>query len=134
MKTPSVSQHRTKTGAATQNIASGATSTEHANHAVTNSVYLSTEIHTTTAFKLNNPDDIASVVQKDLSTKLGNITLAHSEFTQERFSSKDQADCRPSTKVWKQTLLSADCRTGECYDGPPQGWAILFSLFTVTVT
>ncbi|XP_017342966.1 tastin [Ictalurus punctatus] len=114
VKTPSVSQHRTKTGAATQNIASGATYTEHANDAVTNSVYLSTEIHTTTAFKLNNPDDIASVVQKDLSTKLGNITLAHSEFTQEeRFSSKDQADCRPSTKVWKQTLLSADCRTGE---------------------
>ncbi|MCJ8741493.1 hypothetical protein PDJAM_G00071400 [Pangasius djambal] len=118
-KTLSVSHHRTKTGAATQNT--GVKCTEHANNALTNSVSLSTEIHTSTAFKLKNPEtgsDIVSAIQKDLSTKLGNITLAHSELTKDgRFSFKDggfedQADCGPSTKGCVQTLLAADCKTG----------------------
>ncbi|KAB5546160.1 hypothetical protein PHYPO_G00068920 [Pangasianodon hypophthalmus] len=119
--TTHLTQHRTKTGAATQNTASGEKYTEHANNALTNSVSLSTEIHTTTAFKLKNPEkgnDIVSAIQKDLSTKLGNITLAHSELTKDgRFSSKaggfdDQADCRPSTKGCVQTLLATDGKTG----------------------
>lgn len=110
---------------------------------MTNRVSLSTEIHTTAAFRLNNAEkgsDIVSVIQKDLSTKLGNITLAHSELPKDgRFSSKaggceDQTGFRPSTKGCIQTLLSADCKTGECCDGLQQDCVILFSLFTVNIT
>ncbi|XP_060794434.1 uncharacterized protein troap isoform X2 [Neoarius graeffei] len=120
-KTLSVSQHGNKTGAASQNTASREKSTEHTGNTVTNRVSLSTEIHTTAAFRLNNAEkgsDIVSVIQKDLSTKLGNITLAHSELPKDgRFSSKaggceDQTGFRPSTKGCIQTLLSADCKTG----------------------
>ncbi|KAK3547849.1 hypothetical protein QTP86_031961 [Hemibagrus guttatus] len=105
-KMMSVSRHGTKTGAATQNAASGGSVSEYANTAVINNVSLSTG-------KVN---DIISAIQKDLSTKLGNITLAHTEHTKdERFSFKaggleDQAD--PNTKKSIQTLLSADCKTG----------------------
>lgn len=120
-KTQTVSQQRIITGTAAQNPASGQNYKEHANRAVTDNVSLST----TTPFTLNNPDkgnDIISAIQKDLSTQLGNISLAHTEFTKDgRFSSKaggleDQGDCCPSSKGCVQTLLSADCKTGECFD------------------
>ncbi|XP_058266886.1 uncharacterized protein troap [Hemibagrus wyckioides] len=107
-KTLSVSRHETKTGAAAQNAASGGNISEHANTAVTDNVSVST----------GKGNDIISAIQKDLSTKLGNITLAHTQHTKdERFSFKasgfeDQADCHPNTKKTIQTLLSADCKTG----------------------
>lgn len=124
-ETRSASRRRTKTGAGTSNTSSRENDKEHANSAVASSVSLSTEIHTTTAFKLHNQEkgnDIASAIQKDLSTKLENITLAHSELTKDgRFFSKTggfehRANCHPGTKGSIDTLLSADCKTGECYN------------------
>ncbi|XP_060750420.1 uncharacterized protein troap isoform X2 [Tachysurus vachellii] len=120
-KTPSVSRHETKTRAATQNAVFGGKYTEYTNTVVTNNVSLMAENKPTTAFKLNSPgkgNDLISTIQKDLSTKLGKITLAHTEHTKDgRFSSKavgfeDQADCRSNSKQAIQTLLSADCKTG----------------------
>lgn len=108
MKPVSVFQHRTQTGAARQNTGS-------------NKVSLSTEILRATTLELNNPEkgnDLALAIQKDLSTKLGNITLVQTELgTAGGFSSKAE-DCFPSGKGFIQTPLSADCKTGECYDGP----------------
>lgn len=130
-KTQSVSQHGTKTGAATQNTASGEKYTEHESITVTNSVSLSTQIDTTAGqLELTiseKGNDIVSAIQKELSTKLGSITLAHSELTKDgRFSSnaggfEEQAACHPSTKQTIQTFLFADCKTGKCCHSPPQG-------------
>lgn len=109
-KTLSVSRHETKTGAAAQNAASGGNISECANPEVTNNVSVST----------GKGNDIISAIQKDLSTKLGNITLSHTQHTKdERFSFKAsgfEAQADPNTKKTIQTLLSADCKTGECYD------------------
>ncbi|XP_047663364.1 uncharacterized protein LOC113658360 isoform X3 [Tachysurus fulvidraco] len=97
------------------------TQSEYTNIVVTNNVSLMAENKPTTAFKLKSPgkgNDLISTIQKDLSTKLGKITLAHTEHTKDgRFSSKavgfeDQADCRSNSKQAIQTLLSADCKTG----------------------
>lgn len=102
---------------------------------VTNNVSLTAENKPTTAFKMNSPgkgNDLISTIQKDLSTKLGKITLAHTEHTKDgRFSSKavgfeDQADCRSNSKQAIQTLLSADCKTGKFYDTAQQGGEIHF--------
>ncbi|XP_053337849.1 uncharacterized protein troap isoform X1 [Clarias gariepinus] len=102
VKPVSVFQHRTQTGAARQNTGS-------------NKVSLSTEILRATTLELNNPEkgnDLALAIQKDLSTKLGNITLVQTELgTAGGFSSKAE-DCFPSGKGFIQTPLSADCKTG----------------------
>lgn len=123
-ETQSGTQHRTKTRAGALNPFSKETRKEHANSAVVNSVSLSTESRTTTAFKLNSPEkgkDIASAIQKDLSAKLGNIRLANSELTKDGRSFtktigfEDQADCRPGTKGSVHSLSSANCKTGEFF-------------------
>lgn len=128
-KTLCVSQRGNKTGATAQNPASGEKDTEHANSAVTYNFSLST----TTAFNLRNSEkgnDIASAIQKDLSTKLQSITLAHLELTKDgKFTSnagglEEHADCHPSTDCCPQTLFSANGKAGECYDRPPQCFSL----------
>ncbi|XP_076874678.1 uncharacterized protein troap isoform X2 [Brachyhypopomus gauderio] len=128
-KPQSVPQNRTELGIAVQSAASLDTRKHLPSNTATINIPLGLERHTVAVSKVNKApsgtvlaeglfNELASSVQKDLSTRLGGITLTHSDLANSVGISRneDTAGCQIKTKSCIQTPLSAKCTrtTGVC--------------------